>query len=210
MSGGLSASPCPGSGSRSPRCAGAARRLSVRRPPARRPPVQALPAGPGQSPRSRELQRPAALRGSGVGPHGPFPARLAAAPAGGRDSAAGPAGVECPRQPRVQISSLRKAAPPRAMVLPRTLMPSERPQMAWSSPATVTGPWRRSRRGRGPDGDRGPFRTRARRWRCGRPSRRPSIPPPGETATGVLPSPTPPERTWTPGPKAEVKGGDTG
>ena len=42
-------------------------------------------------------------------------------------------------QPTAQVSSLRKAAAPRAMVLPRTLMPSERPQMAWSSPATVTG-----------------------------------------------------------------------
>ena len=47
-----------------PRCAGAARRLSGRRPP-----VQALPAGPGQSPRSRELQRPAEGRCSPV--HGP-------------------------------------------------------------------------------------------------------------------------------------------
>ena len=76
------------------------------------------------------------------------------------------------------------------------------------------GPW--SCRGRscprnGADGaDRGPFRTRARRWRCGQPGREPSIPPPWETATGVLPSPTPPERRWRPGPKAEVNGGNAG
>ena len=76
------------------------------------------------------------------------------------------------------------------------------------------GPW--SCRGRscprnGADGvDRGPFRTRARRWRCGQPGRGPSIPPPGKTATGVLPSPTPPERRWRPGPKAEVNGGNAG
>ena len=125
-----------------PRCAGAARRLSGRRPvprepassgghvqaeallprPRRRtpcraaastyaiPPVQALPAGPGQSPRSRELQRLAA-RGRAAG---------------------SPAGAEYPRQPRAQVSSLRQAAVPRAMVLPRTLMPSER--RGWRGP----------------------------------------------------------------------------
>ena len=59
---------------RHPPCAGAARRSR---------PVSTLPrvAAPGG---------PAGV--VGVGPYGPFPTRLAAAPAGGRNSAAGPAG----------------------------------------------------------------------------------------------------------------------
>ena len=156
-----------------PRCAGAARRLSGRRPP-----VQALPAGPGQSPRSRELQRLAARREPGEwDPPWSIPG------AAGRCPVHGPA---------ADAHALETA------------------RMAWISPAPMTASLRRSRRGCGPDGDRGPFRTRARRRRCGRPGREPSIPPPGKTATGVLPSPTPPERTWRPGPKAEVNRGNTG
>ena len=147
MSGGLSASPCPGSGSRSPRCAGAARRPHVRHPPcagaARRSrPVSTLPraAAPGG---------PAGV--VGVGPHGPFPARLAAAPAGGRDSAAGspadfrshPGIHPLSVQPRAQVSSLRKAAVPRAieqMGRSRARMGGPQP----GSPAGRTGAPRRT------------------------------------------------------------------
>ena len=108
-----------------PRCAGAARRLPLcpgnrlpaaatsrlkrfspslpayslprSRPHLRHPPC----AGPAR--RSRPvstLPRAAAPGGparvGGVGPHGPFPARLTAAPAGGRDGAAGPVGSPGP------------------------------------------------------------------------------------------------------------------
>ena len=101
-----------------------------RRPPVPREPdsggghvhAEALPPRPcrrtpcaGPARRSRPvstLPRAAAPVGpagaGGVGPLGPFPARLPAAPAGG-------AGLPP-----------RKAAVPRSMVLPRTLMPSER------------------------------------------------------------------------------------
>ena len=136
----------------------------------RRPPVQALPAGPGQSPRSRELQRQWTCRQPGAG-----------------------------RRALPPVRNIRGSRGRRSPPCGRPLFP---------------GPW--SCRGRscprnGADGvDRGPFRTRARRWRCGRPGRGPSIPPPGKTATGVLPSPTPPERRWRPGPKAEVNGGNAG
>ena len=53
-------------------------------------------------------------------------------PPPGAGAAGSPAGAEYPRQPRVQVSPLRQAAVPRAMVLPRTLMPSER--RGWRGP----------------------------------------------------------------------------
>ena len=162
------------------RCAGAARRLSGRRPPVQVPASLHAPA-------SCSAWRPGGSRGSGT----PW-------------SIPGAAG-RCPRRGRRSPPAEGRCPPGHGPAADAHALGAAR--MAWISPAPMTASLRRSRRGCGPDGDRGPFRTRARRRRCGRPGREPSIPPPGKTATGVLPSPTPPERRWRPGPKAEVTGG---
>ena len=67
-------------------------RLHVRHPPCAGPARRSRPVS--TLPRAAAPRDPA--RVGGVGPHGPFPARLTAAPAGGRDGAAGPVGSPAP------------------------------------------------------------------------------------------------------------------